>query len=90
MPLPVYNTVDCDNDKKQMEATAFWNQLVNKECSEVATEQGQNNVTSCVFETQFASFVRYPIMFTGSLQDTVWLNQMCYSEGFLITTFSRY
>ena len=67
--------IKCKNDNKELQSAELWNRKVNRECSDLANEQNLNNVTSCTFETQYAGFIRYPIMFTGALQDTIFMER---------------
>jgi len=75
IPLPVYNTEECDNDARELSSTALWNRQVDEICSDLAHQEGLNNVTSCSFETQYAKYIRYPIMFTGTMQDQIFLER---------------
>jgi len=51
----------------------FQGRHVNAECAENAEKFGLDPVAHCTFESQYASFIKYPIMFAGSLQDTTFL-----------------
>ena len=63
------NTDDCDNDQRERDSTTFWNRQINSDCAFAMQNENKDPVAQCSFESQYASYHKYPIMFVGSMQD---------------------
>ena len=75
IPLPLKNTNNCNNDQRERDSTALWNREINEECQTAMQEAGKDPIADCSFETQYAHFHKHPIMFIGSMQDTIFIER---------------
>jgi len=85
LPLPIYNTEECDNTQREKDSTHLWNREINPDCSAAAEKMGLDPIQHCSFESQYAGFIRYRVMFVGTLQDTIFLERhLCIKPWFTI------